>query len=568
MVTNEENQQRLQSLVREQQKRKIEVLKVFRPLSYQLRIFTSSAPELIVRGGNRSGKTTAASILFASLALNRPVIGMDGDPLPRPWPASWGRDHLLMWVVGYDEKHIGQTIFHHLFEPGIFRLIKDLETGEYRIFRPWDEQDVERSIETIQSEPLIPDRYIDSWSWKDKAANVFESVRLTNGTEIRAYSSRGNPKQGDKVHCIWIDEDIEYASHIGEFRARLADYGGRLLWSAFPHSKNEALVEMSEMAEEQKTWDKPIVEEVKVSLLDNPFIRDDQKHRIGITLTDENERSARIEGNFTYDSVLVYPTFNKRIHCSPCENDLLYDEIDRILAKNERPMGWSRYLAIDPGFTRTAAVFAAVPPPSMFEELPDDEKYVIIEGEVYVKGKGVDDIAKLVREWTQGFVYEAFIIDWHAARQTPMVGGKIIYQQYQEAFAKQNVRSLEGNTFRRGNDDIAGRIEIVRSYLTVNRKGKPRLRINANTTPGLQKEFAKYKYRQTSTGFIDEKPVKKNDHALDALGYLLSIEPQYVERDYSMSVMSPAFRAFQAIQERAKAKAMQGNRVVNLGPSG
>lgn len=568
MMTPEERNARLQALVKEQQRRKIEVLKVFRPLPHQLRIFSSRAPELIVRGGNRSGKTTSASILFASLALNQPVIGIDGNPLPRPWPDSWGRDHLLLWVVGYDEKHIGQTVFHHLFSPGIFRLIKDEVTGEYRVFRPWSEEDNARSIETIQSEPLIPDRYIDSWAWKDKASNVFESVRLTNGTEIRAYSSRGNPKQGDKVHCIWIDEDIEYASHIGEFRARLADYGGRLLWSAFPHSKNEALVEMSEMASDQATWDKPIVEEVKVSLLDNPFILDDQKHRIGITLTDENERSARIDGNFTYDSVLVYPTFNKRVHCSPCENELLYDEIDRLISKNERPQIFTRYLAIDPGFTRTAVVFAAVPPPSMFDLLPDDEKYVIIEGEIYVKGKGVDEIAKLVKQWTTGFIYEAFIIDWHAARQTPMVGGKIIYQQYQEAFAKQGLRSMEGTTFRRGNDDIAGRIEIVRSYLNINRNGKPRLRMNAATTPGLQREFSKYKYRQTSTGFIDEKPVKKYDHALDALGYLLSIDPQWVERDYATPAMSPAFIAFRRMQERAKTKAMEGNRFVNLGPSG
>lgn len=507
-------------------------------------------------------------MLFASLALNQPIIGPDNNPLPSPWPEHWGSTGHLLWIVGYDEKHVGQTLHRALFKPGAFRLIRDLETNNWRVYQPWNESDEARAMETVPSEPLIPERYIKQWAWKDKASSIFESVTLNNGTVICAYSSRGNPKQGDKVHCIWIDEDIEYSHHIGEYRARLADYSGRLLWSAFPHSKNEALVEMSEQAIEQRTWTKPIVEEIQVSLHDNPYIKEDQKDRLGITLTDDLERSARIHGNFIYDSFLVYPTFSKKTHCCPHPDESAHDEIDKIIASGQRPVNWTRYLAIDPGFTRTAVVFAAVPPPFAFETLPKDERYLIIEGEIYVKGQTVDEIAKLVRNYIDGFIYESFVIDWHAARQTPMTGGKTIYQQFYEVFAKHGITSnLMGSHFVKGNDDITGRIEIVRKYLAINKLGKPRLRLYGEKTPGLQKEFARYKFRQGPNGFVDEKPVKKHDHALDALGYLVSMDPEWIDMDYTRKKNSAAYDAFKRIQDREKQKANQGSRFVNLGPA-
>ncbi len=557
---------RLESLLNERERRQMEMLRIFRPLPYQLPIFTSTTPELVVRGGNRSGKTTATSVLFASLATGQPIIGPLGKIIDSPWPKSWSKSNLLLWVVGYDERHIGQTIHRHLFKPGLFRVIRDLESGEYRTFRPWDPVDMERAEEALDSEPLIPERFVKQWAWKDFARNVFETCELVNGTTICAFSSRGEPKQGDKVHCIWIDEDIEYESHIAEFRMRLLDYSGRLLWSAFPHSKNQALIEMSEQAEDQKKWDEPIVEEIKVSMLDNPYISDKQKSRAGISLSDELEQRSRIHGDFTFDSYLVYPSYSKRLHTFPSENKEHFDEIDSILAKNVRPRNWTRFISVDPGFVRAAILFAAVPPVDMFDNLPEDERYLVIEDEIYTKGKTVNELAKEIRLRTEGFVYQSFIIDWHAARQTPMTGGRTIYQQFQEQFIKNQISSEEtGSGFRKGNDDISGRIMLVRKYLELNRLGKPRLRLNREKTAGLQLEFVRYKFRTAKQGFIDETPVKRFDHALDALGYLVSINPEYVENDYNR-IKSPAFTAYQKIMDRQKQKQMSGRRFVHLGP--
>lgn len=558
---------RLRELLAERERRQYEMLRIYRPLPNQLRIFESQSPELIVRGGNRSGKTTSTSVLFASLAMGQPIHGLDDVEISDPWPKHWGKDNLLLWVIGYDERHIGQTIHRHLFKPGLFRVLRDRETGRYRCFRPWDADDVARSEETIPSEPLIPERYIKSWAWKDKSANVFDMCELVNGTTICAFSSRSEPKQGDKVHCIWIDEDIEYQSHVAEWRMRLLDYRGRLIWTAYPHSKNLALVEMSEQADYQANWGKPpIVEEIKLSLMDNPFIAEDQKDRVIATLSELDQKS-RIHGEFSYDSFLVYPNFSKSIHCSPTANKERWDYIDEALFKNERPAGWTRYMSIDPGFNCTAVIFGAVPTPDEFNPLPENEQSLVIEGELYLKNCSIEEVVREVKVWTQGLSYEAFVIDWHAARQTPMSGGSNIYQQFSDMMQKYDVSSAKtGNGFFRGNDDILGRIELVRGYLRTNRLGRPRLRINAAKCPSLLKEFARYRFKEGRHGDSADRPINRDDHAMDSLGYLVSMNPQYNPVQYEAVSQSPALSAYKKLVGKEKSRLLASSRFVNLGP--
>ncbi len=554
--------ERIRELLAERERRQCEMLRIYRPLPNQLRIFESQTPELVIRGGNRSGKTVSTSVLFASLALGQPIYGLDNEPIPSPWPEHWGKGNLLLWIVGYDERHIGQTMHRHLFKPGLFRILRDKETGQFRCFRPWDPEDVARSNETIPSEPLIPERYIKQWSWKDKAGCVFDTCELTNGTVICAYSSRGEPKQGDKVHCIWIDEDIEYQSHVPEWRMRLLDHKGRLLWTAYPHSKNLALVEMSEQAEEQRHWDKPVVEEIKLTTIDNPFIAEDQKSRAFSVLSPEEQR-ARLYGEFNYDSYLVYPSFNKRVHTSPSPNQNEWDAIDEILSKQERPLDWCRYLAIDPGFSTTAILFGAVPPVDLFDKLPPQEQYLVIEGELYLHNKAAEEVVREIKVWTQGFVYQAFVIDWHAARQTPMLGGPTIYQQYSSLLAKYDISSTQtGNGFLRGSDDVIGRIELTRGYLRLNRANKPRLRINAAKCPSLIKEFGRYRFREGASGSKDDRPQNRDDHAMDAMGYLISMNPEYVKPDYESVSPTSSYERFRRFIDKDKLRSQVG--FVNL----
>ena len=77
MVAADHNQ-RLAELVAERERRNMEVLRVFRPLPYQIPFFTSRTPELIIRGGNRclGGET---EIYDPVVGISRRVDQIDGD---------------------------------------------------------------------------------------------------------------------------------------------------------------------------------------------------------------------------------------------------------------------------------------------------------------------------------------------------------------------------------------------------------------------------------------------------------------------------------------------------------
>ena len=177
--------------------------------------------EILFRGGNRAGKSIWAAAEFAAAALGLPLLDMDGKPMPLKYP----KPPLTMWVIGFDLKHIGQTIYRLLFLPGCGGDIKVLPDGKggYRIYNPADPADLARADEAELSEPFIPARFVDqdSWDWDKKAGNLFHSVRLKNGTKIFAFASTGNIKQGDAVDVVWIDEDIEYPEYVYDWRMQI-----------------------------------------------------------------------------------------------------------------------------------------------------------------------------------------------------------------------------------------------------------------------------------------------------------------------------------------------------------
>ena len=72
----------------------------------------------------------------------------------------------------------------------------------------------------------------------------------------------------------------------------------------------------------------------------------------------------RAEGEFTTESTLMYPNFNKSIHILP-RTDL-----------PNVPEEWTKYVAIDPGHAVMAAVFGAVPP---------DESMLLVYDELYLR---------------------------------------------------------------------------------------------------------------------------------------------------------------------------------------
>lgn len=557
---------RIKELIAEKDRRDCEALRCYRPLPSQIPFHKSLSPERVVRGGNRSGKTVSASVEFASAVTRVPITGPDDRPLPFNYPER----PILAWVIGYDQRHIGQTLYRVLFEPGLFQVIRDEVSGQWRFFRPWDKDDVARQKDAKPAEPLIPPRLIDhsGWGWEDKANGVFTQCRLKNGTKICAYPSTGAVKMGDPVDLIWIDEDIRFAGHVAEWQARLSDRKGRLIWSAFPYSKNNALVRLSDRAQkdrENKNKTKKDIEEIVLIYSHNPFIDEEQKRLRHEAWTDEEIR-ARDYGEFLYDTILMYDF-------SLLKNGIVEteDPFNLIYTANGNmfPRDWTRYFILDPGHTNTAGLFAVVPPEKL--TLPNGKSIeipytVIIEDEIYLKNATAEDTAAEVLQKVTGLRYEAFICDDHAGRQTPMGFGKTVKQQYADAFARARITSRQtGSTFLSGSDNTSARREVVRSWLRKDTEtGHVILRVLPHKTLSMQWEFKNYKRRITGENIMKDEPAPGYDHLMHTLEYLAAYTPRFVSPENYPAEPSPIYKLYQDLLKNGSKQDSQD--YVHFGP--
>ena len=173
-----------------------ESLRLYEPLPIAEQFHASGAPERILRGSNRSGKTLASALEIA-----RALTGQ--DPYHK-YPETDGR----CFIVGMDGKHNAEVLFRKLFRPNAFRIIRDNTTNLWRTWRPWQDDDLTRKRESKPSRPLVPSYMVKTYSWENKAEGVPNLVRLHNGWEARFFSSLGTPPQGSDVDLVWMDEEI------------------------------------------------------------------------------------------------------------------------------------------------------------------------------------------------------------------------------------------------------------------------------------------------------------------------------------------------------------------------
>lgn len=440
----------------EEDRRQREALRVYRPQMYQEAFHRSLAHERVAIGGKRSGKSTAAACEFASQVLGIPIIGADGNPLPMKYPVADPKHPKTYWVIGWDIKHIGQTIYRLLFEPGmrgVFNVIRDQKTQMWRTFNGTDPLDLAREAESIVAEPLIPERLIDGGfehgiSWENKKANVFESVTLKNGATIYAFpSSARNPKQGEAVSGIWIDEDIQNPAHVEEWQDRLTDTDGWLIWSAWPHVKNFALVEMIDRANEEEDEPNPDIQKFQFIMSESNYIPSRAKKRSLKRMGDDDKIARRDRGELLLETTAMYD-YSSNVHAirpyeegettSPEPN--AFELLRKVFTRdNSFPLDWTRYLAIDPSHTRTAVLFGVVPPPT-YENVKLGD-ILIVERELVMRKSSPEPIAKAIKDIVGGMRYEAFIMDAQAGKQTHASTDRSTFVAYSDQFKKVGLRS-------------------------------------------------------------------------------------------------------------------------------
>ena len=99
----------LQSEIRD---RKLESLRLYRPNANQEAIHACTASEILVIGGNRSGKSLSTFVEDARCVTNQDPYG------------KYPKEGILV-IVGKDWKHIGLVVVPMLFRAGAFKIIRD-----------------------------------------------------------------------------------------------------------------------------------------------------------------------------------------------------------------------------------------------------------------------------------------------------------------------------------------------------------------------------------------------------------------------------------------------------------
>ena len=475
----------------------------------------------------------------------RAVTGQD------PYDKYPKKDGVLV-IVGKDWRHIGLTVYPLLFKEGAFRIIKDDTTGQWRAFNPAEDGD--RWEETKPAPPLIPERFIKSTSWVLKSANYIQKCTLHTGWTIYFFSSEGDPPQGFAADRCHVDEDITGDENwVPELLARLADRRGKFSWSAMPHSTNNALLGMKERAdasEEQLGEDSPI-RQFKLRFLDNPHIADSEKKKAieRWSAIGPDVLRQRAEGDFTTDSVLMYPNFDMRIHGFSRET----------LPNLDIPSDWCRYAIIDPGHTVTAVLFVAVPP---------DEKMWLAYDQLYLRQCNAEIFGREFSKKIKAH-FHAFLIDAHGARIRDIGSGRLPVEQYTEQLKQRGVKShTTGHSFLAGCDDIPARTEATRVALHIRPSGTPQMRVMINTCPDLEREIKRYRKKTNyvnGVAVVTDQPNTRGDcHLVQCLEYLCAYRPKWHQPPIKHTEAEPWWVKW--VENRKKRLESESPSYVNCGP--
>lgn len=519
----------LHMILREKSYRKMRGLSLYIPQPHQEDFHRSLAAERLVLGANRGMKTTCAAAEVA--------MAVTGTHPWQDYPKEDGR-----WIcVAKDQTKIGEVMFRKLFKRGAYRIVFDKTTGYWRGWKPWrDGYDFRK---TSPSLPLIPKELIRKIAWDKKALNCPKLVSLTNGWEISFFTSAGKPIEGVDVDGVWFDEEIYEGAWYSEMAARLLDRSGKFFWSATPQLATDILWNLHEEAMKLKGVPNARIEEFHFLLDDNPFIRTEDKDLLKAKYANNPDQyRVRILGQFLVASHRVYPNFSISAHCQepfPISKD------------------WTRYIVIDPGFVTSVALFFAVPP-------RNESQQVFLYDELYTHNADVKVFASRLHAKVLGQTFEAFLIDAHGSRRTEM-GGKTIGQQYSEALAAKNIKSLStgsnfimiGEAGYTGHSSVNTGVQQVRSWLWNQDSGKPKLQVFNALCPEFCDEMRLYK------NIVDKKTMRPQDkpdnskysHGPDCLRYAVMhgipfVEPRRRSKDIS-EVMKYAVKRLKERREKA-----------------
>jgi len=308
---------------------------------------------------------------------------------------------------------------------------------------------------------------------------VPKRVHFKNGhkLEFKAFNQGRELFQGRGIDSIYCDEQChhDFVGIFNEMQARLLTKAGFLSWGMTPIEPQPDL--------EERIEDLPDTDEFfKINLNGNRksqggYIEDSRIDQM-ISEWPEETQTTRIKGEFASFHGAVFKTYSRAVHT---------------IKPFRIPKDWRRYRTFDFGFTNPFVCL-------WLAKNPDDDW--IIYREYYKAQTGIQEHIRIVKLLSKGERYVENIADPENA----------------EDRAEMRKAGIKTRAARK---DIARGIELVQSKLKVKDNGKPSLTI-FRTCRNTCREIPVYHYpKGSNTKDPADVPVKKNDHTVDALRYLI-----------------------------------------------
>jgi len=356
-------------------------------------------------------------------------------------------------------------------------------------------QGVEKIILPELARWIPPSELIDQ-SWESSYNRGLRTLTLANGSfvELMSYEMDLEKFAGTSRHFVHFDEEPPKPI-FNENMARLVDVGGSWWCSMTPVEGMTWVYDDIYIAARTN----PNFFVVEAGMDDNIYLSMVEIDQLLATM-DDDEKAARRQGKFVQMGGLIYKKFGPD-NIIP---SVLHSSRWKLIKDK-----WQFVCGMDHGFNNpTAWLWAALSP---------DGKIIIFD-EHYESGQIVAYHAEVVKAKNRLYGIEPnFMVGDPSIRNTDPITATSVHIEYVEA----------GVPIVLGNNDVRAGINAVASLFE-----KKQLFVTANCE-NLLKELARYRWatwsskKMQSERNVKEEPHKKNDHACDALRYIVASNPQF-----------------------------------------
>lgn len=364
-------------------------------------------------------------------------------------------------------------------------------------------------------------------SWESAFDKFTKTLNFSNGStiEFMSYDQDLDKFAGTSRHWVHFDEEPPKTIFV-ENMARLIDTDGDY-WITMTPVEGMTWI-YDDLYEGHIGNADSDIEIIEINTLENPYLKQSAIESF-LSSVDEDETTARVGGKFVSVGGRIYKNFDP----TPGVAQVLSEPFDepRVAFKN-----WLWIMGLDHGLNNpTAVLWMAV----------DPNGFCVVFDEHYKKEWTVDQHAAEIHKKIKlhGRMPDLLVADPSIVNRNGITNTSV-QQEYQKY----------GLSFTEGNNDVKAGLIRVKRYLNtakyVGRRSKVvfgentdefhRLRITPNC-PNLIWEMKKYRWKTFANKKVAyennayDTPQKKDDHACDALRYIIMTQPDLAADNVTLS---------------------------------